>query len=135
MDHRYRKRFKIMDNSFIFTRQTDSAEQAKFFTFIGEHDFLDEQKNPRSTTEENEKTLAKLIIREDNSKKFMIKVDATYKPYNPISIYGNKQAYKKMDKTRPESKFISVNQEAFNNYVNFLRTRIVSWLHNTERSI
>jgi protein tyrosine/serine phosphatase len=124
-----------MDNSFIFTRQTDSAEQAKFFTFIGEHDFLDEQKNPRSTTEENEKTLAKLIIREDNSKKFMIKVDATHKPYNPISIYGNKQAYKKMDKTRPESKFISVNQEAFNNYVNFLRTRIVSWLHNTERSI
>jgi hypothetical protein len=124
-----------MEQSFIHSRQTDTAEQTKFFTFLGEHDFLDEQKNPRSTTEENEKTLAKLIIREDKSKKFMIKVDYSHKPFNPISIYGNKQAYKKMDKTRPESKFISVNQEAFNNYINFLRTRIVSWLHNTERSI
>ena len=135
MDHRYRKRSQIMEKSFIHSRQTETAEHAKFFTFLGDHDFLDEQKNPRSNTEENEKTLAKLVVREDNSKKFMIKVDYSHKPYNPISIYGNKEAYKKMDKTRPESKFISVNQEAFNNYINFLRTRIISWLHNTERSI
>lgn len=123
-----------MKESYIYSRQQTNTVESKFFTILGDHDFLDEHQNPR-TKEDTQKTLAKLIVREDNSKKYMIKVDHMNKPYNPLSIYGNKQAYKNMDKTRPENKFITVNEEAFSNYVKFLRTRILSWIYNTERSI
>lgn len=135
MDNRYRKRIKMKEDTFIFSQSRPKNTNSIYYTFLGDHDFLDKNGNPCSNEEDNDKVLAKLVVRDDGSQKYIIKVDYAYKPYNPISIYGNKQAYKNMDKTRPESKFITVNKEAFDHYVKFLKTRIVSWLHNTERSI
>jgi len=107
----------------------------QFFAFIDDHDFVDKENNPRSNNEFDEKTLAKIIARENGTLKYMIKVDHLYKPFNPVSIYGNKNAYRGMDQTRPSAKFIGVNVRAFNAYVSFLRTKNISWLHNTEREM
>jgi hypothetical protein len=120
----------------IFQMSRDKGgDDSTFYAFIDDCDFMDKDNNPRSNTEESPKTLAKSVSRDDNSTKFMIKVDYQYKPYNPLSIYGNKASYRGMDQTRPASKFIGVNQRAFSAYLNFLRTKNTSWLHNTEREM
>lgn len=123
-----------MKDSYIYSRHNTNDTESKYYTMLGDHDFLDDNQNPRSNTD-SLKTLAKHIVRDDKSQKYMIKVDYTHKPYNPLSIYGNKEAFKGKDKTRPESKFIQVNEEAFTHYIKFLKTRILSWLYNTERAI
>lgn len=123
-------------NNFIFQRvKTGSANTNEYYAFIDEYDFVDDNNNYRSDSEDSIKTLAKVLYREDSTKKLMIRVDHMYKPYNPASVYGDRTAYRGKDQTRPTSKFITVNQNAFNAYLNFLRTKNVSWLLNTEREM
>jgi len=123
-------------DSFIFHRtNTVPTQTNEYYAFIDEYDFIDNDNNYRSESEDDTKTLAKVLYREDSTKKLMIRVDHMYKPYNPASVYGDRSAYRGKDQTRPTSKFVTVNQNAFNAYLNFLRTKNVSWLLNTEREM
>lgn len=137
MVSRYRKRSAMKKPEVFIFQQPDkqNLDENKFYAFSDNHDFIDEENNYRSNSENSEKTLAKILHRQDDTKKFMIRVDYTYKPYNPISVYGDRVAYRGKDQTRPTSKFINVNQNAFNMYLKFLTTKNISWLHNTEREM
>ena len=134
---RYRKRnyMKITETHIFQINKEETKKSNQFFAFIDDCDFIDKEKNPRSNNEFDDKTLAKIITRDNGSLKYMIKVDYLYKPFNPTSIYGNKNVYRGMDQSRPSAKFIGVNVGAFNTYINFLRTKNISWLHNTEREM
>jgi hypothetical protein len=137
MAKRSRKRYAMTKSeTFIFQRENNiSNNENMFYAFLDNYDFVDDDGNYRSQSEDSDKTLAKIINRDNLSQKFLIKVDYTYKPYNPISVYGNKKAYKGLDQTRPMAKFVNVNKKAFETYINFLKTKNISWLHNTEREM
>jgi hypothetical protein len=126
---------KTTETHIFQINKEETKNDNQFFAFVDNYDFLDKENNPRSNNEFDDKTLAKIITRENGSLKYMIKVDHLYKPFNPVSIYGNKNVYRGMDQTRPSTKFIGVNVRAFNAYINFLKTKNISWLHNTEREM
>ncbi len=122
-------------DDFITTAKNDKIVSGddEFYTTTGQEDFLDENNNPR-TKENNDTVFAKKIFRDNGSYRLMIKCDSSSKPIDPNNQLGNEQdsyssAY------RQGSKFIMVNQKAFDYYISFLKTGVKSWLLNTEREL
>lgn len=125
-----------MDN-FIFEQSTRTPTQEnEYYTLMGMEDFQDSLNNPRINNSNDNKILAKKIVRDDNSVKFSIKLGNNGKVYNPISIYGEEKKNNFLDRIcRSSNKFKEVNFKAFELYVKFLKTKNIAWLHNAEREI
>jgi hypothetical protein len=128
-----------MKDEFIFRQPKDNIRDkdpdiVELYTLMDNHDFIDETDNPRAK-QDNHKVLAKKFFREDGTIKFMIKRDSSGKLFNPLSIYGDNpsRAANFLDKTCKDFKFRTVNMKIFEHYVNFLRTKNLSWLYNAER--
>lgn len=128
-----------MKDQFVFHQaKKDSVYQAdeavELYTLFDNHDYVDNNNNPRSKRDDN-RVLAKKIIRDDGSIKYMIKRDGSGKLYNPISIYGDNPSRSStfLDKTCKDFKFRTVNMKIFEYYVSFLKTKNLSWLYNAER--
>lgn len=127
-----------MKDQFIFQPSKNNAstgeERSELYTLMDNHDFTDDNLNPRSN-KDDDRVLAKKYFREDGTVKFMIKRDGSGKLFNPISIYGDNQsrAANFLDKTCKDFKFRTVNMKIFDYYVNFLRTKNLSWFYNAER--
>ena len=142
MDSRAQQKTKekdIMKDQFIFKQtkrdiKDTEPDNVELYTLMDNHDFTDETNNPRAK-QDNDKVLAKKFFREDGTIKFMIKRDSSGKLFNPLSIYGDNQsrASNFLDKTCKDFKFRTVNMKIFEHYVNFLRTKNLSWLYNAER--
>jgi hypothetical protein len=110
---------------------TGSTEE--FYTIINNHDYIDDQDNPRTKTLNN-KTLAKKITRDDGTIRYTIKLSNNSKLYNPISIYGQEKQQNFLDKIcRSSDRFKEVNLKTFELYLSFLKTRNISYLNNAER--
>jgi hypothetical protein len=125
-------------SDFIFrpvtNKPVDSSNTEHYYCIFGEHDFIDDQNNPRMN-KESPKTLAKYIDGEISSRYF-IKVGTHGRIYNPIGMYseGNESRFlAKIGKN--EWSFKSVNKDIFDKYVNFLRTKNIAWLNNAERDM
>jgi len=122
----------------IFQQKVVNEEEPKlienaYYGFIDDYDFLDSQNNPR-LEKDDERTFAKKIIKSDGSHRLFVKTNASKKIYNPMSMYGKDEIGSKfLDKTCKDFKFKAVNLKVFNLYLNFLRTKNLSWLHNAER--
>lgn len=128
-----------MSDQFIFQQQnrnmqTEDGDTIELYTLIDDHDFTDDANNPRSK-KDDDRVLAKKFFRKDGTIKFMIKRDGSGKLFNPLSIYGDNQsrAANFLDKTCKDFKFRTVNMKIFEYYVNFLKTKNLSWLYNAER--
>lgn len=125
-----------MDDIFIPNPNKDSANQKylELFTLIGQHKFLDKDKNPRLDTE-NDKVYAKKIILDDTDK-YYIKVGTYGKVYNPIGLFSEGTSNKFLSKIGKRAwEFKEVNSKVFDMYVNFLRTKNIAWLNNAEREL
>ena len=110
---------------------TGSTEE--FYTIISNHDYIDDQDNPRTKTLNN-KTLAKKITRDDGTIRYTIKLSNNSKLYNPISIYGQEKQQNFLDKIcRSSDRFKEVNLKTFELYLSFLKSRNISYLNNAER--
>ena len=122
---------------YIYNNQKKSIDPtltSEFYTIIGSQEFLDASANPRVRTEEDVRVLAKKIIREDGSKKYAIKTNASGKFQNPVSIYGEEHPNNFLDRIcRSSDKFKEVNLKVFDLYVHFLQTKNIAWLNNAER--
>lgn len=117
------------------TTQNDNSSDA-YYTIVGQEDFVDNESNPRINSESSDKVLAKKMARSDGTYRYMLKLDRGGKVYNPLSIYGENQATSFLDRVcRSQNKFKDVNPKAFSMYINFLRTKNIAWLHNTEREV
>lgn len=117
------------------TTQNDNSNDA-YYTIVGQEDFVDNESNPRINAESSDKVLAKKMARSDGTYRYMLKLDRGGKVYNPLSIYGENQATSFLDRVcRSQNKFKDVNPKAFSMYINFLRTKNIAWLHNTEREV
>ena len=112
-----------MDN-FITTAKNDKIVSGddEFYTNTGQEDFLDENNNP-ITKENNDTVFAKKIFRDNGSYRLMIKCDSSSRPVDPNNQLGNqKDSYSSA--YRQDSKFIMVNQKAFDYYISFLKTGV-----------
>lgn len=125
-----------MDDIFIpnINKVSTDTKNLELFTLIGQHKFLDDNKNPRVDLE-NDKVYAKKVIL-DSNQKYYIKVGTYGKIYNPIGLFSEGTANKFLSKIGKKAwEFKEVNSKVFDMYVNFLRTKNIAWLNNAEREL
>jgi hypothetical protein len=123
-----------MSEQYIYSedKEINTLLEDEYFTVSGLEDYLDINNNPRVTSPEDNKILAKKVTREDSSTKYSIKIDSNGKIYNPVSMYVDKESF--LDKVcRGSEKFKEVNFKIFNMYIHFLRTKNLAWINNAER--
>ena len=124
-----------MSDLFYINKSKPTNEKVEeFYTVLGKQDFLVD-KFPMVNSEQN--ALAKKIVNTtNNTSRFFIKVGAYGRPYNPIGMYSEGQSNKFLAKAgKPEYSFKEVNEKTFSFYVNFLSTKNIAWLSNTEREL
>lgn len=124
-----------MENNQFILNKTKSSDDREYigYTIYGKQDFLDDDKNPRITNENN--ALAK-IISINSKNKYYIKVGSYGKIYNPMGLYSEGTSNKFLAKVGKNAwEFTEVNQKVFDMYVNFLRTKNQAWLNNAEREM
>jgi hypothetical protein len=125
-----------MDKNFIFSpsaHTSNNSQSNKYFYCHANHaEFVDNEGNGR-THEENTKTLAK-IIEKNNHMSYHIKVSNNNQLFNPLSKFDTEKSYSFLDNVvRPTDKFISVNSLVFSYYLKFLSTGNNAWLNRAER--
>lgn len=130
-----------MEN-YIFSPRTEksttiqSKQEFKYFTLYGNHDFIDDDGNPRSEKKENKNILAKTEPSNNNQQYYYLKVGAHGRIFNPIGLYSEGKQEKFLSKIgKNEFEFRKVNQKVFDLYLNFLRTKNLAWLNNAEREM
>lgn len=127
-------------DSFIFkpesrysSDQVELTLEDNFYTLSGLQDFLDNEGNPR-LKEDGANTFAKKYIRKDGTTKYVVRLNANGKFYNPVSIYGQEPTKSFLDRVcRSNNKHKEVSQKVFEWYVKFLSTKNPAWLANAER--
>jgi hypothetical protein len=128
-----------MDNFIFEQKNIDEIEvnsQNEYYCISGSEEFLDKDRNPRVSTESDNRVLAKKIFRDDGSFRMSIKLTNNGKIQNPMSIYGQEKQSSFLDRVcRSQNRFKEVNMKVFNMYINFLRTKNVAFLHNAEREM
>jgi hypothetical protein len=124
-----------MTESFIFqnSKTKESTLKSKFFSTIKDYDFIDEENQPCLINENDSRVMAKAKLKNNNSYKYMIRLDNLRKIYDPtmdMSETKNKNLFK-VDGS--EIEFKEVSKPTFDLYLSFLKTMNVSWIRNAER--
>jgi len=125
-----------MDDIFIpnLNKSNSNTKNIELFTLIGQHKFLDKNKNPRLDIDNDRVYAKKLIV--NNNEKYYIKIGTYGKVYNPIGLFSEGTANKFLSKIGKRAwEFKEVNSKVFDMYINFLRTKNVAWLNNAEREL
>lgn len=126
-----------MVNDFLIHNNTsveDDSIQTEFFTLVGKHEFIDESKNPR-TSSENTDVCAKKIVG-NKSTRFYIKTGLYGKIYDPIGLFSEGTGAKFLARAGKKAwDFKQVNSKVFDMYLSFLRTKNKAWLTNAEREL
>jgi hypothetical protein len=120
----------------IYKNKKDPTEtsKAEFFTVLGEEEFLADD-YPQRKQEDNQ-VYAKKIQKRDGMYKYVIKLSNNGKLYNPISVLGEEKTFTFLDKIcRSNNRFKTVNEKAFNWYIQFLRSKNLAWFYNAEREM
>ena len=127
--------FIFTSNNSIFNTKKDSENSKEIsYIFTGMEDQCDDNSCPIINNNESENVFAKKILRKNGTAKFMIRLNANGKLFNPVSIYGLEKDKTFLDRIcRSNSKFKEVNQKVFDLYIKFLQSKNISWLNNAER--
>ena len=127
---------EVNENDFIMNPKSKNLGENEYYSLVDTGDFIDTNNNARVLEDNIHKALAKKIIREDGSVRYLVKINNAGKLYNPVSIYGQEKPNTFLDKVcKTDSKFKDVNAKAFNLYISFLTTKNLSYLHNAEREL
>lgn len=125
-----------INNTFYTIKDKEEQDRdIEHYTILGDHEYLDDNHNPR-LSKENEITFAQKITYPSGNVKYFIKIGPYGKIYNPIGMYSEGTASKFLSKFGKKAwDFKSVNQKIFELYINFLRTKNIAWLNNAEREM
>lgn len=128
---------KINTEGCIFTNKPvveHQNTQDEFYTINGEHDYFDDNNNPRLSSD-GDKTLAKKTFVDKSKPRFLIKTDTDGKFFDPTNNLSKDYATKSnfLNQTCRQPKFKPVSYDVFEMYLNFLKTKNLSWLHNSNR--
>lgn len=127
--------FIFTSNNSIFNtnKDTENTEEISY-TITGMEDECDDNGCPIVEDKDAENVFAKKIIRKNGTTKFLIRLSANGKLFNPMSIYGLEKDKTFLDRIcRSNSKFKEVNHKVFDLYIKFLQSKNISWLNNAER--
>lgn len=122
-------------NNFIFQQKTPEVVDHldEFYTLSGDQDYFDDNNNPR-LTKDGPKTLAKKLYTEKSRPRYLIMMNTDGKLHNPMNITSKqKMTSNFLDRKCREPKFKSVSDKTFNMYINFLKSKNLSWLYNADR--
>lgn len=110
--------------------------KSKYYTVIGQHDFMDDDKHPMLDTADDNKLMAEKITYNDGREAFYVRVGTYGKLYNPIGMYSEGRLKKYMAKFgKKEWTMKKVNPKVFEFYVSFLKTKNLAWFNNAEREM
>jgi hypothetical protein len=122
-------------NDFIFQQKvSESVDQLdEFYSMTGEQDYYDNNNNPR-LVKDGPKTLAKKLFTEKSRPRHLILMNTDGKLHNPLNITSKqKMTSNFLDRKCREPKFKPVSEKTFSMYVNFLKSKNLSWLYNADR--
>lgn len=125
-------------SDFIFNPNKNTIDHTdpnnEYYAAMGDHDYLDDNGNPRILKDTDKRILAKKILREDGSTRYSVRLTSSGKMQNPLSMYGVEKDSTFLDRVcRSDKKFKDVSYKTFDMYINFLKTKNIAWLHNAER--
>lgn len=119
----------------------------KFYTFIGNEDFIDDNGYPR-THKDTKLVLAKACANKKSRQlsnknlqyRYYIKTNPLKILYNPIEIHSvqnnNKHEYSHLHKIyKNEWVLTEVTESIFNKYTEFLKTKSLNWLKAAQKEI
>jgi PBP1b-binding outer membrane lipoprotein LpoB len=111
-----------------------STDEDRFYTVLGEQEFIDSDGYSRATLDSNN-IYAKAINAEGGTQYF-VKCNRYGKLFNPSGMFteGNHKRFNKMIGAN-EFNFKRVNLRIFELYTSFLKTRNIAWLNNAEREM
>ena len=122
-------------NDFRVKQETPNYK-SKYYTVIGQHDFVDDDNNPMLNDADENKLMAEKIVYTDGREGFYVRVGTYGKLYNPIGMYSEGRLKKYMAKFgKKEWTLKKVNPKVFQFYVSFLRTKNIAWFNNAEREM
>jgi hypothetical protein len=115
-------------------QNTNDLEQIdQFYTILGEQEFIDDNKLPRTYSET--KALAKTTTINGETKYFA-KVNSYGKLYNPMGIFSEGKSQKFLSRIgRNEYNFKRVTLRTFELYTSFLKSRNMAWINQAEREM
>ena len=94
--------------------------ESKYYTVIGQHDFMDDDKHPMLDTADDNKLMAEKITYNDGREAFYVRVGTYGKLYNPIGMYSEGRLKKYMAKFgKKEWTMKKVNPKVVEFYVSF----------------
>lgn len=130
-----------------FSMNSDNIESYKFYTILGNEDFIDKNGYPR-VYQESKSVFAKACANKKSRQltnkslcyRYYIKTNPLKILYNPIEIYSiqnnNKYEYSHIHKTyKTEWALTEVTESVFNKYVEFLKTKSLNWLKAAQKEI
>lgn len=128
-------------SEFILNQET---KECVCFTLLGQQDHLDKDGYPICDQTEDKRVYAKKIkdkknrtINKQNTFSFYIQSYPNNRLLNPIQIHSlatNNTSY--IDKVcKGNISFIEVNESIFKKYINFLKTKNITWLNMAQREI
>jgi hypothetical protein len=116
-------------------KKTEDNIEYEHYTLFGDHDYLDDNNNPRSK-KDSDKVIAQRAGYPDGRIKHFLKIGPHGKLYNPIGLYSEGNANKFVAKFGKKTwEYKQVSQRVFELYTNFLRTKNIAWLNNAEREM
>lgn len=125
--------FSIKHKKDDTSNESDNSS-TEYYTIIGKHQFIDENKNPRCNTETSEVCAKKVTTQ--SSTKFYIKTGVYGKIYNPIGMFSEGTATKFLARAGKKAwNYKQVNSKVFDMYISFLKTKNKAWLNNAEREL
>ncbi len=125
---------KRLDDFSVKPQEDNYSSQ--YFTVIGNHDYLDDDKNPRLNEDNEDSVMAEKVIYKDGREAYYARVGAYGKLYNPIGMFTEGRMKKYLAKFgKREWTLKKVNPKVFEFYVSFLRTKNLAWFNNAEREM
>jgi hypothetical protein len=105
------------------------------FTMFGKHDSLADDGSPLINDEDDPNALAKIIWINDGYPKYMIRRDSNGRLFNPLGMDEGRHNKFLHHAGKDQYEFRSVNRNAFDHYLYFLKTKNLSHLRTAEREI
>lgn len=112
---------------------TDTISHNEYYCSRPDSDFIDSNNCPRRS-DDDDKVLAKKILRDDGTIKFMLRIDRNKQLYDPVNQIN--RTSRKPSSYRDDSiKYITVGHKAFFLYTKYLENLQPSWLNLAKREI
>lgn len=126
-------------NNFVFNQSDNTAKSDNItkYCLVDNKTREDESGHPIVDNPAKESyVLAYKTQKANGEHKFMIRINADRKLYNPLSIYGKDRSFKLLDNiTRSSLEYKEVNSTTFDFYLRFLSTKNIAWLNKAEREV